>query len=439
MTDLLDRPPVAPTHDEVVLPVAETPRPTRSSFALSPASRLTLATLSGAAGLIHLVMVPSHMQLSTGEGVMFAVAGWLQIGLAVLLATRPSRTLLGATIAINLAFIGVWAFSRIWGLPFGSHAWHAESASFADLTAVGFEAALVVAAVVLLCRPSIANSWSESQFVFASVIPVAVVALTTGALMAPSTADHAGGSHGSHAGTGDELVAGDGHAHDHSAMAEDDKGFSALSNGHQHDSSQVELDEATQAQLDREIAGTQVLVERYPTLADAKAAGYREAGPFTPGLGLHLMPPVRNLGLGGDGRIDTPAEIEAPFLIYDGIEPDSPIAGFMYFSYVQGEPEGFAGPNDHWHFHTNVCVVFGADGIEAPLGADREVSQAQCDRFGGTLIQNTGYMVHVWSVPGYENPDGMFAELTPSIACPDGTYFTIPEDEWGLARTTCRV
>ena len=439
MTDLLDRPPVAPSRDEVVLPVADAPRATGSSPGLSPASRIVLAMLSGAAGIIHLVMVPSHMQLSTAEGVMFAAAGWVQIGLAVLLATRPTRSLLGATIAINLAFIGAWGFSRIWGLPFGSHAWHAESASFADLTTVGLEAALVLAAVVLILRPSVGGSWSDSQFVFASVIPVAVVALTTAALMAPSTADHAGGSHGDHAAGGDELIAGDGHAHDHGATAEDDKGLSLLANGHQHDSSQVALDDETQAQLDREIAGTQVLVQRYPTLADAKAAGYREAGPFTPGLGLHLMPPVSQLGLGGDGRIDTAAELEAPFLIYDGLEPDAPIAGFMYLSYVQGEPEGFAGPNDHWHFHTNVCVVFGPDAIQAPLGADRSATQAQCDRFGGTLIPETGYMVHMWSVPGYENPDGLFAEITPAITCPDGTYFTIPEEEWGMTRTTCRV
>jgi hypothetical protein len=441
MTDLLDRPPVAPVApDELTLPVMDAPTATGRSFELSPASRVALAMLSGAAGLLHLVMVPSHLELSTIDGWTFAVAGWVQIGLAVLLATRPRRPLLWLTIAVNLAFIGVWAVSRIWGLPYGAHEWHAEAAGFVDLTVVGFEAALVLVAAVLLFRPSVASTWSDSDFVLASIVPVAVVALTTGALMSPGVADHASGSHGDHAMAGEEVVAGDGHAHDHGEMAGDDRGFSLLGNGHQHDGSVVELDDATQAELDGELAVTVELAARYPTLADAKAAGYTEAGPFSPGLGLHLMPPADRFALGGDGRFDTRAELESPFLIYDGIEPDAPIAGFMYIAYgVQGEPEGFAGPNDHWHFHTNTCVTFNDGKIQAPLGADRSATQEQCDQYGGRLIENTGYMVHVWSVPGYENPDGTFAELTPNIECPDGTYYTIPLDDIGYVRTVCRT
>jgi hypothetical protein len=434
MTDLLDRPTVVPGTAETVLPVGDAPEPARPPLAVSAPGRIALAMLCGAAGVIHLVMVPTHTQLSTAEGVAFAIAGWTQLGLAVLLAARPTRPLLALAISANVVFIGAWAMSRIWGLPYGSHVWEAESASFVDLTVVGFEAALILVASVLLWRPGAASSWSDSDYVLASVLPIAVVVLTTAALMAPSTADH------THAtGAGEMLVAGDGHQHSHEADAGDDRGFSLLGNGHQHESEIVELDDATQAALDREIAATAVLVERYPTLAAAKAAGYTEAGPFSPGLGLHLMPPVDKMGLGGDGRFDTTAELESPFLIYDGIEPDAPLAGFMYIAFgVAGEPEGFSGPNDHWHFHTNVCITMNNGKVEAPLGADRAATQEQCDRFGGRLIPDTGYMVHVWSVPGYENPDGMFAELTPSIECPDGTYHTIPDEEIGFVRTLCR-
>ena len=434
MTDLLDRPTVAPGTSETVLPVADAPPPNRSARQISVAGRIALGMLCGAAGVIHLVMVPTHTQLSTAEGVAFAVAGWTQVGLAVLLAARPNRSLLAVAIGANTMFIGAWAVSRVWGLPYGSHAWEAESASFVDLTVVGLEAAFVLVAAVLLLRPGAASSWSDSDYVLASVLPIAVIALVTAALMAPSTANHAHAT-----GDGEMLIAGDGHDHAH-AEAGDDRGFSLLGNGHQHESEAVELDAATQANLDREIAATAVLVERYPTLADAKAAGYTEAGPFSPGLGLHLMPPVDKMALGGDGRFDTQAEIESPFLIYDGIDPDAPLAGFMYIAFgVAGEPEGFSGPNDHWHFHTNVCITMTEGKIEAPLGADRSATQEQCDRYGGRLIPDTGYMVHVWSVPGYENPDGMFAELTPAIECPDGTYHTIPDEEIGFVRTICRT
>jgi hypothetical protein len=439
MTDLLDRPPVAPGVDEVRLPVADAPRTARPAD-VSVAGRAAMALFSAAAGVIHLTMVPSHMQASAVDGVLFAVAGWAQIALAVALAVRPRRVVLWLTIALNLAFVGAWAVSRLWGWPFGAHEGVAESASFIDLTTVGFEIALVLCAVAWLVRPQLGASWSDKEFVVASVIPLAVVALATGALMAPSTADHAGAGH-SHS---DELATGDGHTH--AEAGEDNRGFAALVNGQEHEGmahshgDDVALTPQEQAQLDTELAWTQPLIDNSSTLAAAKAAGYTEAGPFSPGLGLHLMPPMDKMRIGGDGVLDTQAEVESAYLIYDGIEDSSRLAGFMYIAVgVQGEPQGFAGPNDHWHFHTNTCVVFADGKIQSPLGADRSATQEQCSRFGGTLIENTGYMVHVWNVPGYENPDGLFGNLTPAITCPDGNYFTIPDEEIGYTRTICRT
>jgi len=344
------------------------------------------------------------------------------------------------TITVNVAFVAAWAVSRLWGWPFGAHAGVAESTSFVDLTTVGFEIALVGGAILWLARPGFGATWSDKEFVMASVVPLAVVALTTGALMAPSTADHAGAGH-SHS---DELATGDGHTH--AETGEDDRGFAALVNGQDHEGmahthgADVALSADEQQRLDEQLAWTKALVDDYPTLAAAKAAGYTEAGPFAPGLGLHLMPPPAKMRIGGDGTIDTRAEVEGAYLIYDGIDDSSRLAGFMYMAVgVQGEPEGFAGPNDHWHFHTNTCVVFADGKVQSPLGADRSATQEQCSRFGGTLIENTGYMVHVWNVPGYENPDGLFGNLTPAITCPDGSYYTIPDEEIGYTRSICRV
>jgi hypothetical protein len=129
-----------------------------------------------------------------------------------------------------------------------------------------------------------------------------------------------------------------------------------------------------------------------------------------------------------------------PTLIYDGWDPAAPIAGFMYQAYSAdgAEPAGFIGPNDHWHYHTDVCIVMGPSGIDAPLGADHSATPAACDRFGGVLIPRTGYMVHVWTVPGYESDLGIFSEVNPAITCPDGTYYMKPLDEYGLSPTACR-
>src|SRR6187551_1595418 len=61
----------------------------RRGFELSLAGRVLLAVLAAAAGVIHLAMVPSHWGSSTVEGVGFALVGWAQVVLAVLVLALP--------------------------------------------------------------------------------------------------------------------------------------------------------------------------------------------------------------------------------------------------------------------------------------------------------------------------------------------------------------
>jgi hypothetical protein len=217
-----------------------------------------------------------------------------------------------------------------------------------------------------------------------------------------------------------------------------DPSFAALSNGHQHEHGDDEpLTTEERVTLSRQLAATADLVERYPTIADAEAAGWTRSGPFSPGLGTHYSSP--DYVLNSDGDMD-PEDLAAPVLVYDGLEPDAALAGFMYTAYgTQEEPEGFAGPNDHWHYHESVCIVMREDGtIDTPFGADLEgVTEGMCTDVGGRWIENTGYMVHVWNVPGYESPDGMFTELNPAITCPDGTYERIEIADLGDKDTVC--
>ena len=104
----------------------------------------------------------------------------------------------------------------------------------------------------------------------------------------------------------------------------------------------------------------------------------------------------------------------------------------MYYAMSAIEPVGFVGTNDVWHTHSNVCVRFTAEGTESPFGADLPITQEQCEAAGAILLQATQWMVHVWTVPGYDNPKGgVFAEANPALACSDGTYFRLPQEEWG--------
>ena len=185
------------------------------------------------------------------------------------------------------------------------------------------------------------------------------------------------------------------------------------------------LDRLTRAQLAMQLAGAREEAMKYPTVADAMAAGMRVAGGFAPGSGAHF---ISYSGIGGEGAIDV-SKINS--YIYDGVSPDSQIVGLMYYS--NANPEGFAGPNDHWHRHSNVCVKFGGEGIEVPFPADADVTKQQCTEAGACLIPITGYMVHAWVVPGWESPQGVYSHENMNIRCADGTYVT---DKAGFCQGT---
>lgn len=424
----------------------------------SVALRVLLATLSATAAVIHFAMVPSHAAESALEGIGFAIAGWFQLVVALVVAARPTKWALRSIIPVNLVLIGVWALSRTAGLPFGTHAGHAELATFIDLTCIAFESVLVLGATLALVRPGIGASVKGSRLAAFSVVPISVVALATGALASPSARDHSALSHGDATATAGAPSAGGSPTADHNMSAPDhdmshanagspaptadaqgrptdDKGLALLMNGHHHNTGVVAVDADTQAKLDAQLALTKPIYEKYPTVAAAEADGYRRQGPFAPGLGAHY---AKGYNPNADGVMD-PSDIATPMLIFDGTKPDSKIAGFMYMVYSETEPEGFIGPNDHWHYHTNVCITRAANGgIDSPFGADADVTQEDCAAIGGSLIAFTGYMLHVWTVPGYESDRGVFSDLNPKITCADGTYYMVPPKEIGSKDSACK-
>jgi hypothetical protein len=206
----------------------------------------------------------------------------------------------------------------------------------------------------------------------------------------------------------------------------DDRGWSKIENGAEHatppDVPLAQLPAPVRAEVVRQLGLTLDVVKKYPTVKDAEAAGYRRAGPFLPGLGTHYVGGRNNR----TGTL-TDADILAPStIIYDGNAPDSPIAGFMYMSVAVNPnakpPEGFAGPNDHWHYHTGLCMTGSSNGTMEALGFDGSITEASCKAKGGNFMPITQYMLHVWTAPAYTNALGVFAHVNPAIVCKDGTY-----------------
>jgi hypothetical protein len=425
--------PTAPTE-----PMAAT-TPTEASgrggvvapWDLASPQRQLLAALSGAAGAIHLAMVPSHVDEWAAEGIAFVVAGWLQLAFAVAVLVRPARWLLRAAVAVNVVFVAAWAVTRTAGAPFGPNSGHAESSSLIDLTAVGLEVALVVLAGAALLR----SGWRLPGAV-PGIAAAGVVLLASVALADPSTRDHA---HGSHGGTGDHAMAGhdEAGADHHAGGGEmrpggDDRGLSELSNGHHHEMVVQELDAATQAELDDQLAVTREVAARYPTVADAEAAGYRRIGPYFPGIGAHYGK-TTPAELNPEGVMDREALLHPLAIIYTGTQPHAEVAGFMYLSTSETEPEGFAGPNDVWHYHESLCLDRQPNGeMNTPFGLDNQATEAQCTGAGGQILPVSPYMVHVWSAPGWDDdPDvSTFGEVHTDLTCADGGYHMIPIEEW---------
>jgi hypothetical protein len=188
----------------------------------------------------------------------------------------------------------------------------------------------------------------------------------------------------------------------------------------------VPLDNATRDAVAAELVAAREFALRYPTVTDALNAGFIVAGGFAPGVGAHYV----GIAAAASGRVDAG---NAATRIYDGTSPGSRIVGLMYLGGAAQAPEGFAGPNDHWHRHSGVCTKFSAGKIEVPFPADADVTKAMCTEKQGVFMERTTWMVHAWVVPGWESPLGVFSHDNPNLKCGDGTANT---DKAGFCQGT---
>ena len=387
----------------------------RAALRQHPLTLLVVAA-TAAAGAIHFAMAPSHMATSALEGWGFAITGWVQVAVAVWLLIRPSRSSTLAVTGAAVATIVLWAIARTVGLPFVP-AGHHNSVDLVDGTAVALESVALLGSLSLLGvlrnaqRTPRSSNGSAARFLAVPAVALPVIGATI-ALLSPSASHHSGVDYG--------------------------PGYSLLANGHQHDIKDRPMTSDERAEIDKLVTATAPIIQKYPTLKDAEAAGYRKAGPFGPGVGQHMNPPNPAAGLNMDGVMDA-EDMAKGMLIYDGYQPDSKLSGFMFLSMSETAPEGFPGTFDHWHSHSDVCLVYAEDGsIDSPFGADTgNVPESLCTEQGGELLAETPYMVHMWSMPGYASSEGLFSELNPNLPCEGGHFYMLPMEELADHPTAC--
>jgi hypothetical protein len=131
--------------------------------------------------------------------------------------------------------------------------------------------------------------------------------------------------------------------------------------------------------------------EQFPTAGVAEANGWHHLAPFIPGQGTHHV----NIERGVTSEFDP----DRPnMLMYDSNNDSGRLTG-MVWAVDSGPhpPEGFAGYNDHWHYHEKLCFINDGQFIVGD-----NITDAQCASLGG-VNQDTSniWLVHVW-LPVYE-------------------------------------
>jgi hypothetical protein len=159
---------------------------------------------------------------------------------------------------------------------------------------------------------------------------------------------------------------------------------------------EVPLTRQERADLAVQLSQARTAAMKYPTVADAVAAGYTEITGYVPLIGAHY---VKWSLMDGTFDVNQPE-----MLLYDGTDPTSNIVGLSYYMFSDTKPSPFAGPNDHWHQHVGLCLKGGV-----VIGGE-DMPAATCTALGGAKTGvNNGWMVHVWVVPGWESPQGVFS------------------------------
>lgn len=375
--------------------------------------RSLLAACLLTAAAIHFGYAPAHLGQDWAHGLFFVLIAWLQAGAAVLVLTRPRRWVSAATLVLNLGIISVWAVSRTAGLPFGPIALRTQDPTAPDVIATVLESMVVLLTLVSLRAPALAlRTASRNRFATALTSVAILAAIGAASLsLSPRFADsHSAAAHGSasaHGSTAAPGQTGNSPCEQAGTLTAGASSDVAI-DGHnvRGSSPQVAIDQATRALLEQQQALARTVATRYPTVAEAQAAGYAMSTPYVPCIGAHYT----NLALVSKFDPANPSE-----LLYDGTAPTAKIVGLSYLVFHPGgPPEGFAGPNDIWHQHNSnggLCL----NGKGVVVGAEATTAE-QCSALGGRKVPLPDvWMLHDWIVPGWECSWGVFAGECPEL------------------------
>ena len=174
----------------------------RSSVPFARWTAILAACLSLGAAAIHFAVIGGHFAEYPPYGVAFAALAWFQVAwvLAYLVVRDRAgdRPVAIAAIVVNGGALVVWAMSRLFGLPIGPQPGELEPVGPLDLVAGALEIALIavlawdLGARTARFRPALAPAGAS---VVVGSGALAVILLTSAALVASGGDAHAGAAH----------------------------------------------------------------------------------------------------------------------------------------------------------------------------------------------------------------------------------------------------
>jgi hypothetical protein len=191
------------------------------------------------------------------------------------------------------------------------------------------------------------------------------------------------------------------HPHDDAVAAVPHEDAGAHQGG--HGSAGVVISYEDTRKMSAQLETARAAAERYRDLRTALADGYVQVTQDLPGIGAHFLRPDLLL----DDVFDPSRPEMVLYTFRDGAWRFVGLSYAMMAGGKDAEPEGFAGPLDHWHFHENLCAK---DGAIVGVGSTVE----HCGRLGGTHVARTFWMNHVW-IGGPSPAADLFGEMNPAL------------------------
>lgn len=364
----------------VTMPAGPPPSAPSTSFSL----RGLLAALVVMTGALHLFVAPGRTADWFAEGLVLAIVGVLLVAVGLALVVSDHRVFMYVVIAITTVVTSWLIITRVSGYPFGP--WSSVTPQMG-----AYEIFVLVLSVIsfTLAVASLlvgTHHLGATGLRFDTLAPLAIVIVALPGIAVSKWTDN--GAH----------ILGSNHTHSHTVSS---------------NSPMPGMDHSKMMTADERLQFGQQLVEareaalHFPTLADARTAGWILVGGYVSGAGQMLMNPSLS-------SQDQTFDATSPQgLLYASSIDTAPIVGVQFNAWTSdgSAPSGLIGQDMLWHMHTGTCEV----NASFVVVYDESVTGKACSGIDGKLTNTVSWMVRAWVVPGWENSQGTLAHDNPLL------------------------